>query len=164
MPPIGDDERRARIVRLQQAMRAQGVQALYLDASTTSFYFTGLRLRGSERLHGVVIPAEGEIAYITPAFEAAKLQTMISLPGRIQCWHEHEDPIALVLETVRAMGHAAGTIAIDPVTPFFTFDGLRRAGRISLSSRGYCASRWTLLIANILSWPPARMPPPEVSP
>ncbi len=128
VPPITEVERRGRIARLQAIMRAQGVQALDLDASTTTFYFTGLRLRGSERLHGVIIPAEGELAYVTPAFEAAKLETMISLPGRIYCWHEHESPTALVIDAVRGMGYANGTLAIDPATPFFTFDGLRRAG------------------------------------
>jgi Xaa-Pro dipeptidase len=128
VPPVGPEERRARIAKVQTLMRAQGVQALYLDASTATFYFTGLRLRGSERLHGAVIPAEGEVAYITPAFEHAKLETMVTLPGRIHAWHEHEDPTALVVDAVRAMGYASGTIAIDPATPFFTVDGLRRAG------------------------------------
>jgi Xaa-Pro dipeptidase len=117
VPPVGAEERRARIARAQALMRAQGIQALYLDASTTNFYFTGLRLRGSERLHGAVIPAEGEVAYITPAFEQAKLETMITLPGLIHGWHEHQDPTSLVVDAVRAMGYASGTIAIDPATP-----------------------------------------------
>ena len=127
--PIGQAEMRARIGRVQAGMRAQGVQALYLDASTSTFYFTGLRLRGSERLHGVLIPAEGEITYLTPVFEEAKLRTMITLDGAVRGWQEHEDPTALVIETVREMGYANGTIAVDPATPFFTFDGLRRARR-----------------------------------
>jgi Xaa-Pro dipeptidase len=128
VPPIGEAERHARIAKVQAVMRAKGIQALYLDASTTTFYFTGLRLRGSERLHGAIIPADGDLAYVTPAFEQAKLETMITLPGRIHAWHEHEDPTGLVIDAVRAMGYANGTLAIDPATPFFTFDGLRRAG------------------------------------
>ena len=126
--PIGQAEMRARIGRVQAGMRARGIHALYLDASTSTFYFTGLRLRGSERLHGVLIPAEGEITYLTPVFEEAKLRTMITLDGAVRGWQEHEDPTALVIETVREMGYANGTIAVDPATPFFTFDGLRRAG------------------------------------
>jgi Xaa-Pro dipeptidase len=126
--PIGADELRARIARVQQVMRAQGVQALHLDASTSTFYFTGLRLRGSERLHGVVIPAEGELTYISPAFEEAKLRTMITIDGPVRCWQEHEDPTSVVIEAVREQGVASGTIAVDPATPFFIFDGLRRAG------------------------------------
>ncbi|MFI4995219.1 MAG: M24 family metallopeptidase [Hyphomicrobiales bacterium] len=126
--PIDVDERLRRIAKAQSIMRAHGIQALHLDASTSTFYFTGLRLKGSERLHGVVVPAEGDIVYISPAFEEAKLRTMISLPGEIRCWHEHESPTELVIDVVRRMGYARGSIAIDPSTPFFTFDGLRRAG------------------------------------
>jgi Xaa-Pro dipeptidase len=126
--PIGPAELRGRIARVQQEMRAKGVQALYLDASTNTFYFTGLRLRGSERLHGVVIPVKGDPVYISPAFEEAKLRTMMVLDGDIRVWQEHESPAALVIETVRSMGFPSGTIAVDPATPFFTFDGLRRAG------------------------------------
>jgi Xaa-Pro dipeptidase len=126
--PIGAEEYAARIARVQALMRAQDVQALHLDASTSTAYFTGLRLSLSERLHGVVIPAEGEPVYITPAFEEAKLRTMIALPGAVRSWEEHEDPTALVIDTVRELGHAGGTIAVDPATPFATFDGLRRAG------------------------------------
>jgi Xaa-Pro dipeptidase len=126
--PIGADELRARIARVQEVMRAQGVHALHLDASTSTFYFTGLRLRGSERLHGVVIPAEGELTYISPSFEEAKLRTMIAIDGQVRCWQEHEDPTSVVIEAVRDQGLPSGTIAVDPATPFFTFDGLRRAG------------------------------------
>lgn len=84
MEPITEAERRRRIGKAQRLMREAGNRALYLDASTSLYYFTGLRLRGSERLHGAVIPVDGGIAYIGPAFEEA--------------------------------------------APFFTFDGLRRAG------------------------------------
>jgi Xaa-Pro dipeptidase len=126
--PIGAEEMRGRVARVQALMRQKGIAALHLDASTSTFYFTGLRLRGSERLHGVIIPAEGDLTYISPAFEEAKLRTMITLDGPVRCWQEHEDPTALVIDAVRDLGYASGTIAVDPATPFFTFDGLRRAG------------------------------------
>ena len=126
--PISGAERRQRIAKVQSIMRERDIQALHLDASTSTFYFTGLRLSASERLHGVVIPAEGEIAYITPAFEEAKLRTMISLEGRVRSWQEHDDPAALVIDAVREMGYGRGTIAVDPATPFATFDRMRRAG------------------------------------
>ncbi len=122
---------RDRVARVQATMREKGIAALYLDASTSNFYFTGLRLRGSERLHGTLIPAEGELAYLCPAFEEAKLRTMIALPGSVHCWQEHEDPTALVIDAAASLGANSrhrGTIAVDPATPFFTFDGLRRAG------------------------------------
>jgi len=126
--PITAAERHTRIERAQRLMTEQGVDALYLDASTSYFYFTGMRARGSERLHGAVIPAQGNPVYICPAFEEAKTRAMMVLDGAIHTWEEHEDPSALVIDTVRAMGCDAGTIAVDESTPFFTFDGFRRAG------------------------------------
>ena len=34
---------------------------------------------------------------------------MITLPGRVACWQEHEDPTALVIDTVAALGVPHGT-------------------------------------------------------
>jgi Xaa-Pro dipeptidase len=126
--PIDDAERLHRIEKAQLLMREQGVHALYLDASTNLFYFTGIRLRPSERLHGAIIPADGDIIYLSPAFEEPKTRELMHFGSDVRCWEEHEDPTALVIETLRSLGRNSGTLAIDPMTPFFTVDGLRRAG------------------------------------
>src|SRR3982074_3213978 len=128
VPPIGVDERLRRIARAQAIMREKGIDALYLDVSSSMTYFTGLKFRRTERMHSAVLPASGEIVYISPAFEVEKLKTMISFGDKIAVWEEDEDPTATVTETVRALGYPSGTIAVDEATPFFTFDGLRRAG------------------------------------
>jgi len=127
-PAIGDGDRKERLARAQALMRDAGIAALWLDVSASLTYFTGLKLYRSERLHGAVLPAEGELVYLCPAFEDAKLRTMISIPGRIATWEEHEDPTALVTDTLRGLGIAQGTIGIDEATQFAAFDGLRRAG------------------------------------
>jgi Xaa-Pro dipeptidase len=134
--PIDDAERLRRIDKAQRLMREQGVQALYLDVSTNLFYFTGIRLRPSERLHGAIIPAEGDIIYLSPAFEEPKTRELIHFGTDVRCWEEHEDPTALVIDTLRSLGHNSGTLAIDPMTPFFTVDGLRRAGNAFSLSNG----------------------------
>ncbi len=126
--PVGEAELRQRVEKAQRLMRAQGIQALYLDTSTNLAYFTGIGLRLTERLHGAVIPAEGEVAYLSPAFEEPKTRACLRFGDDIRCWEEHEDPTALVVETVRSKGYGSGTVAIDPATPFFTVDGLRKAG------------------------------------
>lgn len=125
--PISNTERETRIAKAQELMRQQGITALYLDASTSLYCYTGLRARGKERLHGAVIPADGPLSYICPAFEVEKTAASIVMPGEIRGWEEHEDPTALVIDTVEAHG-AGGTLAVDESTPFFTFDGLRKAG------------------------------------
>ena len=126
--PIAAAELQARVERAQALMRAQGVQALYLDTSTNLAYFTGVGLKLTERLHGAIIPADGQVAYLSPAFEEPKTRTMLRFGDDIRVWEEHEDPTALVVETVRSKGYDTGTIAIDPATPFFTVDGMRKAG------------------------------------
>ena len=126
--PISTEELKARVAKAQALMREQGIGALYLDTSTNLAYFTGIGLKLTERLHGAIIPAEGGIAYLSPAFEEPKTREYMRFGDDVRVWEEHEDPAALVIETVRGMGHEGGTIAIDPATPFFTVDGLRRAG------------------------------------
>ena len=128
VPPIGDAERLGRIERAQALMREAGVDALWLDVSTSLTYFTGLKLGRSERLHGAVLPARGDLTYVCPAFEEEKLRTMLTIGDDVAVWEEHEDPTALVTETLRGKGIAAGTVGVDEATPFFSFDGLRRAG------------------------------------
>ncbi|HEY4920004.1 MAG TPA: Xaa-Pro peptidase family protein [Xanthobacteraceae bacterium] len=128
VPPIGVEERLRRIARAQAIMREKGIDALYLDVSSSMLYFTGLNFRRTERMHSAVLPAQGDIVYVSPAFEVAKLKTMTSFGDKIAVWQEDEDPTAVVTETVRSLGIARGVIAVDEATPFFTFDGLRRAG------------------------------------
>ena len=126
--PITNEEYQARIAKAQRLMRDQGVDALYLDTSTNLRYFTGVPLNLTERLHGAVIPAEGELAYLSPTFEEPKTRSLLRFGDDIRCWEEHEDPTALVIETVRSQGYDSGTLALDPLAPFFTVDGLRKAG------------------------------------
>jgi Xaa-Pro dipeptidase len=126
--PISVDELKQRVQKAQRLMQEQGIDALYLDTSTNLRYFTGVALNLTERLHGAVIPAEGELAYLSPTFEEPKTRAYLKFGDDIRCWEEHEDPTALVIDTVRSMGLDSGAIAIDPATPFFTVDGLRKAG------------------------------------
>jgi Xaa-Pro dipeptidase len=126
--PIAVGEFQSRIAKAQRLLREQGLQALYLDTSTNLHYFTGIQLKLTERLHGAIIPAEGEIVYLSPAFEEPKTREYMQFGEDVRCWEEHEDPTALVVETIRSLGYESGSVALDPDTPFYTVDGLRKAG------------------------------------
>ncbi|MFC7398051.1 M24 family metallopeptidase [Chelatococcus sp. GCM10030263] len=126
--PISVTELQQRVEKAQRLLNEQGLQALYLDTSTSLHYFTGISLKLTERLHGAVIPAKGDIVYLSPAFEEPKTREYMRFGDDVRTWEEHEDPSALIVETLRNKGYESGTIAIDPATPFFTVDGLRRAG------------------------------------
>ena len=126
--PIAARELQARIAKAQHLMRGEGIQALYLDTSTNLRYFTGVALNLTERLHGAVIPADGPPILLSPTFEEPKTRELMPFDAAIRTWEEHEDPTALVIETLRGMGVSSGILAVDPLTPFHTVDGLRRAG------------------------------------
>lgn len=116
--PIADSELATRIARLQVAMRSKNVKAVWLDASSSLTYFTGLRIGLSERVHGAIIPAEGAPRYVSPAFEVPKLETMLRIPGAVLSWEEHEDPCALIASDVEALAVPGRDLALDPATPF----------------------------------------------
>lgn len=128
VPRIGVDDYRARVARAQQMMREKGIDALYLDSSPNLFYFTGMNLHLTERLHGAIIPVDGDVIYISPNFEEPKTRSLMLFGDDVRVWEEHEDPTALVADTLLGMGLPGTTIAVDPQTPFFSFDGFRRHG------------------------------------
>jgi len=130
--PIGKDEYLARIARAQAAMRAGGIDALWLNAGANLLYFSGMRWHPSERMVGAILPAEGALAYIAPAFEEGTLLDYMQVAGPIHTWQEHESPYALFAQLVArlpgepAQGRAP-RIGIDESTPFFIANGIRQA-------------------------------------
>ncbi|KQQ74992.1 X-Pro dipeptidase [Rhizobium sp. Leaf321] len=118
VPPISKEELNARIAKLQGLMRDGGVKAVYLDTSTSLTYFTAMTLGASERMHGAIIPSRGAPIYISPAFEEPKTQTLITIPGEIAVWEEHEDPARLVADLICSLAADGNILAFDSATPF----------------------------------------------
>lgn len=123
--PIEDDEFAARLARAQTLMQANGLDAIYLNAGTNLYYFTGTRWSASERLVGALVPATGAPRYIAPAFELGTLQGFLRVPGEVHCWEEHESPYQVCARLLADLG--AGAVGIDESAPFFIADGLRQA-------------------------------------
>ncbi len=138
--PITVQERLERIEKAQRLMVEQGIDALYLDASTSLFYYTGLRLWATERLHGAIIPARGDIIYISPGFEEEKTRAMLLFGEEVRTWEEHEDATALVGQCIHDLAGTKAVVAVDPATPFFVFDGLRRAMPVVQFINGSCVT------------------------
>ncbi|WP_137821101.1 Xaa-Pro peptidase family protein [Pseudomonas sp. D(2018)] len=127
--PIGLGEYQARIAKAQGLMREQGVAAIYLNAGSNLRYFTGVKWSPSERMVGAVLPADGQLAYIAPAFEEGTIRDFREVDGVIQTWQEHESPYRLLLEMLAGMGIAADAkVGLCPSLAFFMFDGIRRLG------------------------------------
>ena len=122
--PIGVDERLARIAKAQTLMGKHSIDAVLIEAGTALNYFTGVRWWRSERFTGVIIPREGEIAFITPYFEEPSVRESMAFGDDVRTWHEHENPFALVAGVLADRGIKSGTIGIEETTRHFIADGV----------------------------------------
>ena len=124
---IDDAEYSDRIKSAQRFMRSEGIDAVYLNAGSNLYYFTGTRWGASERMVGAVLPANGALEYIAPHFEISTLEDFMVLEGAVNGWQEHESPYELFVRVLMRLGVVTGIIGIDEATPFFLFDGVRKA-------------------------------------
>ena len=126
--PIALAEHRSRIERAQAFMAAQGIDAVYLNAGSNLTYFTGTKWSPSERMVGAILPAQGDLVYIAPAFEESTIRGFMVVEGDIAVWDEHERPAARLRAALEQRGIGAGSVlAIDDSTPLFLFDAMRAA-------------------------------------
>src|SRR5919201_4470372 len=98
-----------RIVRAQEAMRAQGLDWLVVAASADLTYLTGLRMQQGDRLSALLLPAKGAGTLLVPALEAAALDQS-ALPAPLLAWPDGTDPLVLIVERLgdaRAAASAA---------------------------------------------------------
>ena len=125
--PISGQEYESRILNAQKLMQEKGVAAIYVNAGTSLYYFTGTRWGASERMVGAIIPATGQLEYIAPVFEEATLLEYMTITGPVNCWEEDESPYALFGQTLSRMGLDDGIIGIDEAAAFFISDGIRQS-------------------------------------
>ena len=112
-PPIGRDERAARIAKAQRLMRELGFGALLVEPGSSLIYFTGVRWSRSERLTCALIPAEGEVCVVTPFFEEPSVRESLGVAAEVRTWQEHEDPTALVAGWLREKKLGSATVGIE---------------------------------------------------
>ena len=125
--PISLAERRERIEKARRLMVDAGIDAIYLEGGSSLLYFTGVRWGRSERMTAAVVPARGEIAYVCPAFEEARLRERRLFGEDVRVWQEDESPYERVAGILRDRGLATGRIGMEETVRFFLFDGIRRA-------------------------------------
>ncbi|MBS1791593.1 MAG: aminopeptidase P family protein [Acidobacteria bacterium] len=124
--PISDDERRARIEKAQRLMVENRIDAIFLEGGSSLFYYTGVRWGNSERMFAAVIPAKGELAWITPKFEEARARELIRFGKDIRAWEEDESPYKVVTGIFKDRGIRTGRIGMEERVRFFLFDGIRQ--------------------------------------
>ncbi len=124
--PITPEERRSRILKAQRLMREEGMDALFLEPGTSMDYFLDFGFFRSERMVAALIPAQGEVVYVAPAFERDKVEESITTPGELRTWHEHESPYQLVADYLKGLRKSQPTLGIEERLRFFLYDGIRR--------------------------------------
>ena len=126
--PISVQERKDRIAKAQALMQKEKMDAIFLEGTTSCFYFTGMKWGQSERPFGVVIPAKGELVYICPKFEEDRAKELIQTEfgTEIRCWEEHESPYALIVGAVKDRGVQFRKIGMEERVRFFIAHGVKK--------------------------------------
>lgn len=127
--PISVDERKARIAKAQTLMAEQKIDGIFMEGTTSMFYYVGMRWGQSERPFGIVIPAKGDIVYIAPGFERDRAMELIKpeFGTEIRTWEEDESPYALIAGVIKDRGVSYHRIGMEERVRFFIADGVRKA-------------------------------------
>jgi Xaa-Pro dipeptidase len=124
--PISLQERLSRIEKAQRLMTENNIHALLLDSGTSLAYFTGIGWWPSERTMVAIIPAHGDVKYVSPAFEADRLRELIKIGTDVRVWEEDESPYKVIAGTLKDYGINSGNIGVEERLRFFVVDGVRK--------------------------------------
>jgi len=124
--PITLTERKERLTKAQQLLLKNKMQALVLESGSSLEYFTGISWWPSERTMVAVIPANGDIKYVCPAFEEARFRELITIGNQVYVWQEDESPFAQIVRAFSESGISNGKIGMEEELRFFIFDGIRK--------------------------------------
>ena len=125
-PPIQPAERVARLSKAREMMRRHGIGAVLVESGPSLDYYTGIQWWRSERLTGVVIPAEGDPIVVTPFFERPSIQEMLQVPAEIRTWDEDQDPLKLIADFLRARKLAKQPVGFEETNRFWIEDRLKQ--------------------------------------
>ncbi|WNO53406.1 M24 family metallopeptidase [Stakelama saccharophila] len=142
-PAITREERAVRLDRLRTLAGEAGADAVLVNVGPNLRYFAGISWQPSERLVAMLVPASGRPAMICPAFELGTLEADLAIDVDMRLWEEEEDPIALIADTLGAMG--ARTLAVDPLFPFQWAERLRAATPSRLVDGGPAIDRCRII-------------------
>jgi Xaa-Pro dipeptidase len=119
--PITSAERQSRLEKARRLMRQNGLAAVICEGGSSMYYFTGVRLKPSDRLATVILPARGEPVWVVPEGDHS------ALSGDVRRWNPSQDPLRMMAQALTDRGAAVGRIGIEERTRFFVVDGLGKA-------------------------------------
>ncbi len=124
--PISEEERWARIEKARKLMADNGMDAMYIEAGSSLFYYTGMRWGQSERMLAMVLPVKGDIAYVCPQFEEDRARELVKFGDDIRTWEEDESPYKRVAQIFKDRGVTTGKVGMEERVRFFLYDGIRK--------------------------------------
>ena len=124
--PISVEERKGRIEKAQRLMTENKIGAIFLDGGTSMEYFTGIKWGNSERMMAAIIPAKGEVKYVSPHFEEERVRELMTIGDDVRVWEEHESPYKVVAKIFADFGVRTGKVGMEERVRFFLFDGIRK--------------------------------------
>ncbi|MDP5053815.1 MAG: Xaa-Pro peptidase family protein [Congregibacter sp.] len=116
---IDERERAQRRHKLSGLLREQGAFAALIEPGSTLDYFTGVQWWLSERLTAVLITADGDQVFITPAFEQSRLRELVGQTPEILVWEEDEDPFERLAGWLKIRSPKPGTVMLDEGARYF---------------------------------------------
>jgi Xaa-Pro dipeptidase len=123
--PISRDEYLLRIGKARKLMGKLGIGALLIEPGASMTYFTGVQWWRSERLTAVILPRDGEIAIVTPHFEAPSVSESLEVPAELRVWQEDQNPLETVAGILRDR-KVRDPVGIEETVRYFAIDGLMR--------------------------------------
>jgi Xaa-Pro dipeptidase len=149
---VSESTYRARIAKVQEAMKEFGLGAVVLEPGPTMLYLTGVRWGRSERTFVVVLPEKGEPVYVLPGFEEMRARELIHVGDDIRIWQEDESPYQRIAQALKDRGVTSGRVGIDDSARFFVFDGIRKLA----PKLDYVSAQAVLKSAGVETAQPAR--------
>lgn len=123
---ISTAEYLARQEQARKYMREAKMDAIFVAGGASMRYFTGMDWGQSERTFGFVLPAKGEIAWVTPKFEQQRAEEQIKFGKDIRAWEEDGSPYTLIIQIMKDRNAAAGTLGIEEQVRYFQSNGIAR--------------------------------------
>ena len=127
----------SRMENARQAMKKSGLRAIVVESGAAMLRLTGVRWGRSERTFAVVLPADGEPAWVVPGFEVMRARELIRPGADIRAWEEDESPFEKIAQALKDRGVTSGKVGLDDGLRFFVFDGIRaQAPKLELVRAG----------------------------
>src|SRR6476661_1608092 len=110
---VSTETYRARIAKLQEAMKEFGLRAVVLESGPAMMYLTGVRWGRSERTFAVVFTQTGDPAWVLPGFEEMRARELIQVGEDIRVWQEDESPYQRIAGILKDRGVALGRVGME---------------------------------------------------